>query len=57
MTGEASPRPEAIPFPIVLSAPSGTGKTTIAREIFKRFPYIRFAVSLTTRKPRRADRL
>lgn len=40
------------PFPIVLSAPSGAGKTTVAREIFKRFPYIRFAVSLTTR-PRR----
>lgn len=40
------------PFPIVLSAPSGAGKTTVANEIFKRFPYIRFAVSLTTR-PRR----
>lgn len=52
MTGDASPRPETNPFPIVLSAPSGTGKTTVAREIFKRFPYIRFAVSLTTREPR-----
>lgn len=40
------------PFPIVLSAPSGAGKTTVAKEIFKRFPYIRFAVSLTTRAPR-----
>jgi guanylate kinase len=39
----------------VLSAPSGTGKTTVAREIFKRFPYIRFAVSLTTRGPRRGE--
>lgn len=39
-------------FPIVLSAPSGAGKTTVASEIFKRFPYIRFAISLTTR-PRR----
>jgi guanylate kinase len=55
MTGDATPRPEASPFPIVLSAPSGTGKTTVAREIFKRFPYIRFAVSLTTRKPRRGE--
>jgi guanylate kinase len=36
----------------VLTAPSGAGKTTVAREIFKRFPYIRFAVSLTTRDPR-----
>lgn len=40
------------PFPIVLSAPSGAGKTTVASEIFKRFPYIRFAVSLTTRARR-----
>ena len=39
-------------FPIVLSAPSGAGKTTVANEIFKRFPYIRFAVSLTTRARR-----
>jgi guanylate kinase len=55
MTGDANPRPETNPFPIVLSAPSGTGKTTVAREIFKRFPYIRFAVSLTTRGPRRGE--
>lgn len=40
------------PFPIVLSAPSGAGKTSVAKEIFQRLPYIRFAVSLTTR-PRR----
>ena len=50
--GDAPPRPGTLPFPIVLSAPSGAGKTTVAREIFKRFPYIRFAVSLTTREPR-----
>lgn len=40
------------PFPIVLSAPSGAGKTTVAKEIFNRFPYIQFAVSLTTRERR-----
>lgn len=40
------------PFPIVLSAPSGSGKTTVANEIFDRFPYIRFAVSMTTRERR-----
>jgi guanylate kinase len=40
------------PFPIVLSAPSGSGKTSVSSEIFKRFPYIRFAVSLTTRAKR-----
>lgn len=43
------------PFPIVLSAPSGAGKTTVASEIFKRFPYIRFAVSLTTRGRRQGE--
>lgn len=42
-------------FPIVLSAPSGAGKTTVANEIFKRFPYIRFAVSLTTRQRREIE--
>ncbi|HUP00115.1 MAG TPA: guanylate kinase [Gemmatimonadota bacterium] len=40
------------PFPIILSAPSGAGKTTVANEIFRRLPYIRFAVSLTTRERR-----
>jgi guanylate kinase len=40
------------PFPIILSAPSGSGKTSVSNEIFKRFPYIRFAVSLTTRGKR-----
>jgi len=37
---------------IVLSAPSGSGKTTIAREIILRNPLLRFSVSATTR-PRR----
>ncbi len=39
---------------IVLSAPSGSGKTTIAKEIMKRFPQIGFSVSATTRA-KRAD--
>lgn len=37
---------------IVISAPSGAGKTTIAREIMKRNPSLGFSVSATTR-PRR----
>jgi len=43
------------PFPIVLSAPSGAGKTSVANEIFDRLPYIRFAVSLTTRARREGE--
>lgn len=37
---------------IVLSAPSGSGKTTIAREILRRHPELRFSVSATTRSKR-----
>ena len=34
---------------IVLSAPSGGGKTTVARHLFTIFPQLRFSVSATTR--------
>ena len=37
---------------IVISAPSGCGKTTIAREVLQRHPDIEFSVSATTRKKR-----
>lgn len=37
---------------LVLSAPSGTGKTTLARRILRRFPDAIFSVSVTTRPPR-----
>jgi guanylate kinase len=36
----------------VLSAPSGAGKTTIARSMLRQFPSLRFSVSATTRKKR-----
>ena len=39
---------------IVISAPSGSGKTTIAKEIMKRNPVLGFSVSATTRT-KRAD--
>jgi guanylate kinase len=44
------------PFPVVLSAPSGTGKTTIARELVSRFSDFAFSVSVTTRAPRPEER-
>jgi guanylate kinase len=36
----------------VISAPSGAGKTTIIRELFKLLPDLRFSVSATTRAKR-----
>jgi guanylate kinase len=39
-------------FPIILSAPSGGGKTTIARALLARRPDIGYSVSCTTRSPR-----
>lgn len=42
------PRPKLI----VISAPSGCGKTTIAREILRRHPDMLFSVSATTRPKR-----
>lgn len=37
---------------IVISAPSGCGKTTIARELLRRHPETQFSVSATTRPKR-----
>lgn len=36
----------------VVSAPSGTGKTTLCRELTKKLPYLTHSVSYTTRSPR-----
>ena len=40
------------PFPIILSSPSGGGKTTIARLLVERRPDVGYSVSCTTRAPR-----
>ena len=40
---------------IVLSAPSGTGKTTICKELLKRNKDWKFSVSATTRPPREGE--
>ncbi len=37
---------------MVVSAPSGAGKTSICREFLRIFPEVRFSVSCTTRPPR-----
>jgi len=37
---------------LVVSAPSGAGKTSICREIMKQFPQMVYSVSYTTRPPR-----
>jgi len=36
----------------ILSAPSGTGKTTLLRRVMEELPDLRFSVSYTTRLPR-----
>jgi guanylate kinase len=36
----------------VISAPSGTGKTTLVRGVMEQLPDLRFSVSYTTRSPR-----
>lgn len=43
------------PFPLILSAPSGAGKTTIARQLLSRRSDLGYSVSCTTRAPRRGE--
>ncbi len=40
---------------ILFSAPSGSGKTTIIREILKRFDCFEFSISATSRPPRQGE--
>jgi len=44
------------PFPIILSSPSGGGKTTIARELLRRRSDVGYSISCTTRTPRPGER-
>lgn len=41
---------------IIFSAPSGSGKTTIVRELLKRYDNFEFSISATSRKPRGEER-
>ncbi len=51
MTAQATPRGRIV----VVAAPSGSGKTSIAKEILRRYPTFRFSVSATTRPKRPAE--
>lgn len=41
---------------IILSAPSGAGKSTICKELLAKIPKLKYSVSYTTRKPRKNER-
>ncbi len=40
---------------IVITAPSGAGKTTIAKRMLEAYPILEFSVSATTRQPRAGE--
>ncbi|MDI7260809.1 MAG: guanylate kinase [Thermodesulfobacteriota bacterium] len=40
----------------IVSAPSGTGKTTLVRKVMEELPGLRFSISYTTRPPRANER-
>lgn len=40
---------------LIVSSPSGAGKTTLTRRLLEEFPEFRFSVSHTTRKPRPSE--
>ncbi len=41
--------------PLVISAPSGTGKSTLIARLLKEFPSFTFSISYTTRAPRKGE--
>jgi len=41
---------------ILITAPSGSGKTSIVKHLMKKFPSLAFSVSATTRKPRKNEK-
>jgi guanylate kinase len=48
--------PRCRPFLLVIAAPSGAGKTSLARTLVERRPDIAFSLSATTRAPRPGER-
>lgn len=45
-----------VAFPIVVTAPSGTGKTSICRAVAKKLKNVDYSVSVTTRSPRKGEK-
>jgi guanylate kinase len=43
------------PLPLIVSSPSGAGKTTLTSRMLSELPELRFSVSHTTRKPRQNE--
>jgi guanylate kinase len=43
-------------FPIILSAPSGAGKTSLCRKVVEKHPEIIYSISVTSRQPRPNER-
>ena len=41
---------------LILSSPSGAGKTTLTRKLEEKFPELRFSISHTTRPPRATEK-
>ena len=41
---------------IIITAPSGAGKTSITRHLLKKYPQLEFSVSAATRSPRRHEK-
>jgi guanylate kinase len=50
------PKAQRRPFLMVLSAPSGGGKTTVCQAVLQRLPYLQRCVTATTRLPRKGER-
>lgn len=43
-------------FPVILVAPSGTGKTTLAKKLIKEVPNLKYSISATTRVSRKGEK-
>lgn len=56
MTESARPGPRSRGILLILSSPSGAGKTTLARRLLAEFDSVEFSVSYTTRPPRTGER-